>query len=110
MARGKLLPFYLVVDVSFSMSGSKLEALNRILPTAVDALAQNPILSDKIRIGLIEFSNDARVRLPLCDPLDEQLTLPALTAQGGTSYSAAFRLLRHEIKANVMQLKADGFA
>lgn len=106
---GKLLPFYLVVDVSHSMSGAKIASANRILTEVRDALAENPILSDKVRIGLIDFSNDARVQLPLCDLLDPGLTLPVLSTRGGTSFVAAFDRLRMEIAANVKQLKADGY-
>lgn len=109
-AGAKLLPFYLVVDVSYSMMGDKLDQANEIMPSVVDALAQNPILSDKVRFGVIDFSEDAQVRLPLCDVLDENLTLPAMRCRGGTSFSSAFRLLRTEIESNVKQLKADGFS
>jgi uncharacterized protein YegL len=108
--KGKLLPFYLVVDVSASMSGAKLDAANRILPRVLDALADAPILGDKVRFGLVDFSDDARVVLPLCDLLERDVTLPTLTTRGATSYGAAFRLLRAEIESNVKQLKADGFA
>src|SRR5690348_5929599 len=87
----------------------KLDSANAIMPAIVDALAQNPILSDKVRFGLIDFSDDAQVRLPLCDLLDPNLTLPALAVRGGTSFSAAFTTLRHEIEANIAQLKADGY-
>lgn len=105
----KLLPFYVVVDVSYSMSGKKLDAANKILPEIVDALAENPILSDKVRVGLIDFSNDAKVQLPLCDVLDPSLRMPTLSVRGGTSYVAAFDLLRTELAANIHQLKVDGF-
>lgn len=108
--QGKLLPFYLVIDVSISMSGDKLAAANTVMPTVVDTLAESPILADKVRFGLIDFSDEAQVRMPLCDPLDTDLTLPQLAVRGRTSYAAAFRLLRTEIEANVKQLKADGFA
>lgn len=105
----KLLPFYLVVDVSYSMSGKKIASANQILGRVRDALAENPILSDKVRIGLIDFSNDAQVQLPLCDLLDPSLTLPVLSVRGGTSYVAAFDRLRAEIAANIKQLKVDGY-
>jgi uncharacterized protein YegL len=108
--QGKLLPFYLVADVSVSMGGSRLDAVNNIMPAVVDALAETPILADKVRFGLLDFGSDAQVRLPLCDPLDENVTLPDLSVRGATSYAAAFRLLRAEIESNVSQLKADGFA
>lgn len=108
--KGKLLPFYLVVDVSYSMQGPKLDSANRIMPSVQRALSKAPILSDKVRFGLIDFSDDAQVRLPLCDVLDEHVRLPELDLRGGTSYAAAFRLLRTEIESNVKQLKGDGFA
>jgi len=79
------------------------------MPQIVDALAQNPILSDKVRFGLIDFSDDAQVRVPLCDLLEPNLVLPALTVRGSTSYGAAFSLLRSEIESNVAQLKADQY-
>lgn len=106
--QGILLPFYLVIDVSFSMSGSKLDAANQILPEVTDALAINPILSDKIRFGLVDFSDDARLVLPLCDPTTLN-TLPGLAIRGGTQYGAAFRLLRSQLESDVTQLRADGF-
>lgn len=106
----KLLPFYVVVDVSVSMSGERIDAANRILPEIVDALALDPILSDKVRIGLLDFAGDATVKLPLCDVLDEDFTVPRLQVRrGGTSYAAAFRLLRGETAANITQLKADRY-
>ncbi|MET8756650.1 VWA domain-containing protein [Lentzea sp. NPDC004782] len=107
--KAKLLPFYLVVDVSVSMSGPKLAQANNILPAVLDALADSPILADKVRFGLIDFGTDAQVRLPLCDLLDENVRIPSLSVRGATSYAAAFRLLRSEIEMNVKQLKADGF-
>lgn len=105
---GILLPFYLVVDVSYSMSGRKLSQANLILPEVADALAKNPILNDKIRFGVIDFSDDARVVLPLCD-VSTQNNLPGLTVRGGTSFGAAFRLLRLQLESDVAQLRADGY-
>jgi uncharacterized protein YegL len=105
---GILLPFYLVVDVSFSMSGAKLNTADGILPAVMDALAKNPILNDKVRFGMVDFSDDARVVLPLCD-VSTVNQLPNLTARGGTSYGAAFQLLRRQLESDVAQLRADGF-
>jgi len=107
--QSKLLPFYLVCDVSWSMVESDaLTAANKILPELVAALEKDPIICDKVRFGVIDFSDDAQVLLPLCDLL-EQTALPALEGRGGTSFKAAFELLRSEIERNVTQLKADGF-
>jgi uncharacterized protein YegL len=108
--RAKILPFYVVIDVSWSMDGEQLQNANDIMPKLSDALATDPILTDKIRLALVDFAGDAQVRLPLCDLLDPDVVLPGLACRGATSYAAAFRLLRKEIEANVTQLKADGFS
>ncbi|MET8548920.1 vWA domain-containing protein [Micromonospora zamorensis] len=107
--QGIILPFYLVVDVSWSMQQSgKLDAARNILPGVADALAKNPILNDKVRFSLIDFSDDATVLVPLCD-LSQQNTLPSLELRGGTSYGAAFRLLRQQLESDVTQLRSDGY-
>ncbi|MEV6829502.1 VWA domain-containing protein [Amycolatopsis sp. NPDC051102] len=105
----KLLPFYIVIDASYSMSGRKIDSANRIIRQVQDALATDPILADKVRIGLLDFADDAQVQLPLCDILEPSLAMPVLKPRGGTSYVAAFRLLRSTIAANIKLLKTDGF-
>lgn len=108
--KAKLIPFYILVDVSYSMTErGKITAANNILGELVQAFSIHPILSDKVRIGVIDFSDDARVVIPLDDPLDLE-SLPTLEARGGTAYGAAFIKLRTEIQRNVDELKASGFA
>ncbi|WP_229072854.1 VWA domain-containing protein [Actinoplanes sp. DH11] len=106
--QGILLPFYLVVDVSYSMNGPKMEQANQILPAVADALAKAPILADKVRFGLLDFSDDAQVVLPLSDMTGHQ-HLPKLAVRGGTDFGAAFRTLRERLHQDVAQLRADGF-
>ncbi|MGW6441840.1 vWA domain-containing protein [Lentzea sp. NPDC055074] len=108
--KAKLLPFYVVIDVSYSMDGENIVAANDIMPALLDALGQNPILSDKVRFCLIDFSDDAQVLLPLCDILDPSMTVPGLAVRGGTSYAAAFRMLRKTIENDVAQLKGDHYS
>ncbi|MDX8049635.1 VWA domain-containing protein [Lentzea sp. BCCO 10_0798] len=108
--KAKLLPFYVVIDVSYSMDGENIVAANDIMPTLLDALGQNPILSDKVRFCLVDFSDDAQVLLPLCDILEPSLTVPGLAVRGGTSYAAAFRMLRKTIEDDVAQLKGDHYS
>jgi uncharacterized protein YegL len=105
----ELLPFYLLVDVSWSMHGPKIKAVNQIMPELMDALAKNPIISDKVRFGLQDFAGTSRVVIPLSDLLDVG-TLPTLECRmDGTNYAAAFDHLRATIAEDVGQLKADGF-
>lgn len=111
-----ILPFYLVADVSYSMTlqsspdkDSPLKAANDMALVVKDALDESPLLKDKVRFCLIDFSDDARIQIPLCDLSERSVNeLPTLEARGGTSYAAAFRLLRATIEADAAQMHADG--
>lgn len=110
-----ILPFYVIADVSYSMTQQNsegkapLDAVNTIVPALKDALDAQPILSDKVRFSLIDFSDDARTQIPLCDLSQvETAAIPTLVARGGTSYAAAFQALKAQLDADVRQQKADG--
>lgn len=103
------LAFYIVVDVSYSMRESgALDAASMLLPQVHEAVIKEPIIADVVRLGMIDFSDDARVQVRLSD-LRDVTTFPQLAERGGTSYAAAFRHLRQEIERDIKQLKADNF-
>jgi uncharacterized protein YegL len=111
----QVLAFYIVVDVSYSMGealssgeAAPIDTANAMLPPIIDAITANPSLADVVRLGVIDFSDDARVVLPLGD-LRNVRHLPQLTVRGGTSYVAAFRRLRQDIERDVAELKGDGY-
>jgi uncharacterized protein YegL len=107
--KAKILPFYLVVDVSYSMSEEgKMTSANTIVDELRNALAENPVIADKVRFSVVDFSDDSQVVLPLCD-LSMQDAIPPFAPRGGTSYVAAFYTIRSQIEQDVSQLKADGF-
>jgi uncharacterized protein YegL len=108
-AHAALLPFYAVCDVSASMRAEgRIDALNAALAAACDAIALNPVIADRVRFGVVAFSGDADVSLPLCDAglLDR---LPVLVPRGLTRYATGMTLLRETIERDVAQLVADGF-
>jgi uncharacterized protein YegL len=107
--KAKILPIYLVVDVSYSMSeDGKMSSANGIVDELRNALAEHPVIADKVRFSVIDFSDDSQVVLPLCD-LSMQSGNYTFSPRGGTSFVAAFRQLRGQIEQDVSQLKADGF-
>src|SRR5689334_16329465 len=106
----QILPFYLVADASYSMSqDGKIDTLNQLLPQLRDELVRNPVVGDMVRFGLLDFSDDATIVLPLTDIRSVEV-LPTLSPRGGTSFVAAFKLLRQQIESDYAQLRADGFS
>jgi uncharacterized protein YegL len=108
-AHASLLPFYAVCDVSASMrDDGRIDALNDAVTATCDAAAMNPVVADRIRLGIIAFSGEAAVTMPLGDLglLDD---IPTLVPRGLTNYGAAFALLRATIESDVGQLVADGY-
>ncbi|WP_194909114.1 vWA domain-containing protein [Catenulispora rubra] len=104
-----LIPFYAVVDVSYSMSGDKIEAANKVFQEVANTLAVNPVVNDKLRFSLVSFSDDAKSIVPLCDMSTFVGPLPTLTVEGGTDFGACFEFLRTQIDKDVSQLQTDPF-
>ena len=49
------------------MRAGRIDALNAAVLATCDAAALNPVVADRVRLGIITFSGDAEVTLPLCD-------------------------------------------
>lgn len=103
--RYTVLPFYLLADVSGSMM-PHLPVLNDALRGFRDTLAKDPILADKVQFGVIDFSDDANVVIPLGDFSAADLEHRQLSSRGGTDYSAAFTKLRATIESDLAAGKA----
>lgn len=100
-----IFPVYLVVDTSGSMTGTKIDAANELVPAIIDAARRYASVADSLRVSLITFDSAARTIIPMshCD----DITVPTLVASGGTSYASAFREVSSVIARDVAQLKAD---
>lgn len=105
--RGVVLPFYLLADKSGSMD-RVIGEVNTGLSGTLDALESHPMTASKVRFSVIGFNNQADVVLPMSD-LREVEAMEELVASGGTSYAAAFRLLKSIIEADVRSLKEQGY-
>jgi uncharacterized protein YegL len=102
----QMIPFYIICDESQSMEGSKLDACNTALPEIHKAIASDPIVNDKVRIGVISFSDSAEVLLPL-SKMTDVVDFPGLVVKGGTNYGSAFTCLKQTIQDNITALKAE---
>jgi uncharacterized protein YegL len=101
-----VMPFYLICDVSYSMSGDMTD-LNAGLERLRRAIVTQPVVDDVAQICVMSFSDQAKVLLPL-GQLSEA-ALPKLSVEGGTNYGSAFRELAAAIGRDRAALKAAGY-
>lgn len=104
---GQLLPVYVLVDESGSMN-PYVGDLNAGMASLHQSLLGEPMAAAKVRFSVLGFSNVVTERLILAD-LRAENELPPLTANGGTSYKAAFDALLRRIPQDVQTLKSQGY-
>jgi uncharacterized protein YegL len=105
--RYAVFPFYLCLDVSASMAGTPIDSVNQQLPLLRAAVGEDPAIAEVIRFGVVTFSDVAHTVLPLCD-LSLVEAVPEVSAQGRTSYAAAFDHLRQVIESDYQSSRAGG--
>ncbi|MGN9841283.1 vWA domain-containing protein [Nonomuraea sp. H19] len=97
-----VFPVFLLIDVSASMAGGPIEAINAALPDLQRELQSDPMVGEIAQVAIVTFSDEARVALPLSDLAKVQL--PELYVEGGTNFAAAFRESRHAIESGMRSL------
>lgn len=107
-AETDVLPCYVAVDTSDSVTGPALDVLNVELARLADALRDDSRVSGSCRLAVLTFDVEARVVLPLTPAADLQAA-PALAAtRPGTDYASVFRLLRRQIERDLTGLRMAG--
>ena len=97
-----VFPVFLLIDISYSMAGPTMNAVNQALPEMKMAIADDPSVGEIARLGIMTFSDTARSVLPLCDLL--YADIPKLTEEGGTNFAEAFRVAKSQIESGVRGL------
>lgn len=111
MASGgiQVIPFYVICDASSSMRGTRIASVNEGLPEIHRVISSDPVISEKVRFGIISFSSSAQVVLPLCR-LSDLAKMPEIKAKGRTNFEDAIRLARETILNDINELKSKGSA
>jgi len=105
------LPVFFLIDVSYSMleekpgGGTLLDAANQLVPGIVEACEKYSVLDQRLRLGLIEFCDEARVVIPLSEIDAFSENIPQLVAKGGTNFAAAFWAVFNEMGVAVESLR-----
>jgi uncharacterized protein YegL len=110
MAGGvQVFPFYILCDASRSMKGDRIGSVNSGLPNIHQAIVSDPVISEKVRLGVISFSTEAQVDLSLSQ-LSNITAMPTLKAGGQTNYAKAFILAQQTIEQDIDALKSAGYS
>lgn len=103
------LPLYLVLDVSGSMSGDPIEAVNNGLQTIQSALFRNSQARETVWISVITFGGTVKQIMPLTEV--QSFVPPVLQAGGGTPFGEALRKVKNlaetEVRKNTYTEKGD---
>lgn len=106
---GAALPIYFVCDVSGSMETiGGIDQINGMILELHRYIASDPIISDRIRFGIIEFSDTANELLQISKMIDLVSMPGLLPAEGLSNYGEAFNLLRVVIARDIANLKSLG--
>ncbi len=104
------LPIYFLIDVSRSMSGDRMAAVNEGLQSLVNKLRKDPVALETGCLSIITFSTEARQIVPLTSVLKVQL--PTIKAIGWTNLEAGLSKLlecmEEEIIPNSIEMETKG--
>ena len=103
-------PIYLLVDVSGSMVGEPITSVKNGIDTCIQAVRTDPQSLEKAHVSIITFASKANMAMKLTKVTDI-VTLPDLSAGGGTNYADAIKLLNesleHDLRENTETVRGD---
>ena len=104
------LPIYFLIDVSRSMGGDKMAAVNEGLQGIINKLRKDPVALETGYVSIITFSTEAYQVVPLTSVIDIQL--PVIKALGWTNLEVGLSQLLDcmdkEIVPNNIELEQKG--
>ncbi len=99
------LPVYLLLDVSGSMSGEPIVAVQNGVQTMVSALMSDPMALESAYLSVITFASNVEQVVPLTEL--NQFQLPQLRASGTTSLGEALSFVARRAEAEVIKNTPD---
>ena len=98
----------LILDVSGSMAGLKIQTVNQALVKFGDILREDSVTALRADVAVIEFDHEARVVVDFTNGTDFQP--PVLSIKGGTNYSKAVNRALDLIEARKQSYRDGGIA
>ena len=98
----------LIVDVSGSMGGLKIQTVNQALVKFGEIIKEDSVTALRADVAVIEFDHEARVVQDFTNGTDFEP--PTLSVKGGTNYSKAVNLALDIIEARKQSYRDGGIA
>ena len=97
-----VFPVFLLIDVSASMTGGAIDAVNAAIPDLKKEMLSNPMTGEIARVAVVTFSDEGRTVIPLCDLADADI--PEIMIEGGTDFAAGFEEVKRAIDLGLHSL------
>lgn len=104
----EVVPIYLLIDRSDSMSGGGIEAVNAGLAKTLTELGADPLLNDRCRISILQFNQRCQA-LVSQKLLRDAATFAPIASDGTTNWGEALRIVRREISKDQGALATQGY-
>jgi uncharacterized protein YegL len=104
----EVVPIYLLIDRSDSMSGVGIEAVNSGLASSLRELGADPLVNDRCRISVLQFNQRCQVLVSL-QSLRDAATFAPIASDGITNWGEALRVVRREISKDQDTLATQGY-
>ena len=98
----------LILDVSGSMRGPKIDTVNQALVKFQEIIREDPVTALRADVAVIEFDHEARVVQDFTNGTDFEA--PVLAIKGGTNYSKAVNLALDITEARKQSYREGGIA
>lgn len=92
----KPLPVVLLLDVSYSMSGDKIDNLNKAVKDMLDTFAQEEKMETEILVSVITFGSQVKLHVPYTKA--SQVQWQSLQADGMTPMGTALKMAKAMIE------------
>lgn len=104
----EVVPIYLLIDRSDSMSGGGIGAINTGLSNTLNQLGSDPLLNDRCRVSILQFNQRCEVVVSLSSLRDASMFAP-IKPDGITNWGEALRVVRREVAKDHDALKTAGY-
>lgn len=100
-------PVVFLLDTSGSMDGAPIDELNAALSKVKEDILCDPILANRLEIGIVAFDDEGRIERPI-DLISGDSSFPVLTIGGTTNLVSGMNIAMSMVEERKSFYKANG--